>query len=326
MRQKKAPASSSRQASWPDPIPLTGDFSADRQRALSYTLLEAVGHSLQHSRIDIAPHPFSLAGSPGDVRITSRFDPGNVRYAVMATLHEAGHALYEFNLPRELAFSPVGAARGSTTHESQSLMVEMQAGRSLEFLRWLAPQLRQAFGGDPASWSLANVVNTYRRVGAGFIRVEADEISYPLHIILRYRIERALLSGDLAVADLPGAWSDLSQNLFGRRPPNDAQGCLQDIHWAAGLFGHFPNYALGAALAAQLFERACADDPSIPLQLEAGDLGPYREWLAPRVHQRASQVQFTELVQGATGAPLSAAALKRHLRRRYLDEPAPHTL
>lgn len=315
-----------RQKSWPDPIPFSGDFSPDRQRALSYKLLEAVGHSLQHSRIDAAPHPFALAGSPGDVRFTTRFDEDNIRFAIMATMHEAGHAMYEFNLPRELAFTPVGAARGATAHESQSLMMEMQAARSREFLGWLAPQMHEAFGGDPAAFSAANVLNAYRRVGSGYIRVEADEISYPLHIILRYRIERALLSGDLAVADLPGAWSDLSQALFGRRPPDHARGCLQDIHWAMGMFGYFPNYALGETFAAQLFERACADDPSIPVQLGQGDFGPYRAWVGPRIHQRASQVPFDELVRDATGAPLTAAALQRHLRRRYLEEPAPHDL
>jgi carboxypeptidase Taq len=312
-----------RQAGWPAPIPFSGDFSPERQRALSHELLAAVGHGLEHSRIDAAPHPFALAGSPGDNRITTRFDADNVRFAVMATLHEAGHALYESGLPHELAFEPAGAARGATAHESQSLMVEMQAGRSREFLTWLAPRLSAAFGGDPHVWTLANVLNTYRRVGQGYIRVEADEISYPLHIILRYRLERALLSGDLAVADLPGAWSDLSQRLFGRRPPDHARGCLQDIHWAIGMFGYFPNYALGAAFAAQLFETAVADDPSVRDRLADGDFAPYRAWVAPRIHHRASQVPFDTLVQQSSGAPLSAAALKRHLRRRYLDEPAP---
>lgn len=312
-----------RQSAWPKPIPFSGDFSVERQRALSYQLLAAVGHSLEHSRIDSAPHPFALAGSPGDVRITTRFDADNVRFAVMATLHEAGHALYEAGLPRALAFSPAGDARGATAHESQSLMVEMQAARSCEFLTWLAPRMAEAFGGDPAAWRFENVLNAYRRVGEGYIRVEADEISYPLHIILRYRLERALLSGDLAVEDLPGAWSDLSQTLFGRRPPDHARGCLQDIHWAMGLFGYFPNYALGATFAAQLFETAVGEDPAIRDRLAEGDFGPYRAWVGPRVHHRGSQVAFADLVRDATGGPLSPEALKRHLRRRYLEEAAP---
>lgn len=312
-----------RQKEWPEPIPLTGDFSADRQRVLSYRLAQSVGHDLAHVRIDSAPHPFSLDGSPGDNRITTRFDADNVRFAILATLHEAGHALYEAGLPREHAFMPVGRARGATAHESQSTMVEMQAGRSREFLSWLAPQCAEVFGGDPTCWTVANVLNTYRRVGSGFIRVEADEISYPLHIILRYRIEQALLRDDLKVADLPGAWSNLSQKLFGRRPPDHAHGCLQDMHWAVGLFGYFPNYALGISLAAQLFERAVADDPAVLGNLTAGDFAPYRSWITPRVHAKASRLPFTELVTEATGAPLSASALERHLRRRYLEEAAP---
>ncbi len=312
-----------RQAGWAAPIPFQGDFSPERQRLLSEVLLKAVGHTNVNCRIDSAPHPFALCGSPGDNRFTTRFDTHNIRFAIMATIHEAGHALYEAGLPRDLAFSPVGAARGATTHESQSLMAEMQAGRSREFFGWLAPQMQAAFGGPAEAWSASNVLNAYRRVGHGFIRVEADEISYPLHIILRFRLEKALLSGDLKVADLPGAWNELSQKLFGRRPPNDGVGCLQDIHWAMGLFGYFPNYALGATFAAQLFERATQDTPAIYEGLAQGDFAAYRDWVRPRIHERASQVSFASLVEDATGRPLSAEALKRHLRRRYLEEEAP---
>jgi carboxypeptidase Taq len=153
--------------------------------------------------------------------------------------------------------------------------------------------------------------------------VSADEISYPLHVILRYRIERALLSGDLPVADIPGAWDDLFETLLGRRPPDVAHGCLQDIHWSAGLMGYFPNYAMGSMLAAQLFERAVADDPQVLPALSRGDFVPYFDWVKPRVHQRASLVEFADLVADATGGPLSAEAFKRHVKRRYLDEGAP---
>lgn len=309
-----------RQKSCPAAIPFSGDFSPERQRELSYKLLGIVLNDPRKSRIDVVPHPFTLTLSPGDVRITTRYEP-NIRFAIMIALHESGHALYESNLPRPLAFSCVGLARGGNMHESQSLMVEMQAGRSREFLSWLAPRLGEAFGGDPKCWTFANVLNTYRRVGEGFIRVEADEISYPLHMILRYKLEQALLTGDLAVKDLPGAWSDLSQKLFGRRPPDDAQGCLQDFHWTAGLIGYFPSYALGAALAAQFFERAVADDPSIPDHLAVGDFTPYRAWVRPRIHERASTAHFDDIVRDATGKSFSADSFKRHLRRRYLEEP-----
>jgi carboxypeptidase Taq len=259
--------------------------------------------------------------SPGDVRFTTRYDVDKFRYSVTATLHEAGHSMYELNLPRVHAFSPAGFARGASAHESQSLMLEMMAGRSKEFLEFLSPLLHQHFGGEAACWTASNVLNYFRRVDDDFIRVEADEISYPLHVILRYRLERALLAGDLAVDDIPGAWSELFKSLFGRVPPNHAKGCLQDIHWAAGLFGYFPNYALGEALAAQLFERAKSDESGILPALRDGDFKPYFNWVRPRIHEQASLKSFDDIVIGATGAKLSGAALKRHLRARYLDEP-----
>lgn len=309
-----------RQKSWPTPVPFSGDFSKERQRELSYKIMGCVLNDLRKSRIDEVPHPFTLALSPGDVRITTRYEP-NIRFAIMIALHESGHALYESGMPRSLAYSLVGLARGAVMHESQSLMVEMQAGRSHEFLTWLAPRLAETFGGDPKCWTFANVLNTYRRVGEGFIRVEADEISYPLHIVLRYKLEQAILSGDLAVNDIPGAWSDLSQKLFGRRPPNDAQGCLQDYHWSAGLFGYFHSYALGAALAAQFFAKATEDDPAIRAGLAQGDFGAYRAWVRPRVHEHASTKPFDQIVRGATGKSFSSEAFRRHLRSRYLEEP-----
>ena len=309
-----------RQARWPAVIEFDGDFSIPKQKALSERLAIITGHSPETSRIDEAPHPFSMPHSPGDVRFTTRYSEDKFRYSIMATLHEAGHSMYELNLPRGLAFSPVGFARGASAHESQSLMLEMMAGRSKEFLRFLSPLLQQAFGGDAACWAPVNVLNFVRRVDDDFIRVNADEIAYPLHVILRYRLEKALLSGDLNVDDVPGAWNELFGKLFGRVPPNHAKGCLQDIHWAAALFGYFPNYALGESLAAQLFERACADDAEILPALGRGDFKPYFAWVKPRIHEQASLKSFDEIVVGATGEKLSAAALKRHVRRRYLEE------
>jgi carboxypeptidase Taq len=311
-----------RQAAWPEPIPF-GEVSVELQKALSHKIAVAVGHDPDNFRIDAAPHPFSVPHSPGDVRFTTRYDVANVRFALLATLHEAGHAMYEHNLPKEFAFRPGGNARGMTFHESQSLSLEMMAGRSLEFLGWLSPQLEADYGGDAARWSFANVLNTWRRLENGFIRVEADELSYPLHVILRYGLEQALIAGDLAPGDVPAAWNERFTKLLGRTPPSLAEGCLQDIHWAAGLMGYFPNYAMGSMLAAQLFERATADEPEILPALGRGDFAPYFAWVKPRVHQRASLTDFATLVEETTGAPLSAEAFKRHVRRRYLEEAAP---
>jgi carboxypeptidase Taq len=312
-----------RQAAWPEPIPF-GEVPVETQAALSHQLAVAIGHDPDHFRIDQAPHPFSVPHSPGDVRFTTRYDLANPKFAVAATLHEAGHAMYEMNLPRDFAFRPGGMARGMTAHESQSLSLEKLAGRSREFLAWLAPRMSETFRGegDPR-FSLSNVLNTWRRLDDGFIRVEADELSYPLHVILRYRLEQALIGGDLAPADVPAAWNEMFETLFGRTPPDLAHGPLQDIHWAAGLMGYFPNYAMGSMLAAQLFERATADDPQILPALGRGDFRPYFAWVKPRVHQRASLTSFDALVRDATGASLTAEAFKRHVRRRYLEEPAP---
>lgn len=311
-----------RQARWPVPLRF-GDVAADRQAALSNLLAATVGHRPEHCRIDIAAHPFSMPGNPGDVRFTARHDVDNVRFSVIATLHESGHAMYELNLPRELAFRPAGRARGSTVHESQALSLEMFAGRSLEFLSFLAPLVERTLAAGDAAWSFSNVVNAWRRLDDGCVRGQADEISYPLHIILRYRIERALIAGDLAVADIPGAWNDLSRELLGRVPPTLAQGCLQDYHWASGYIGYFPTYAMGAVLAAQLFERAVADDPTSLQALSCGDFSSYFHWLRVRIHERASLTDFATLVTDATGRPLDTAAFKRHLQRRYLEEPLP---
>ena len=311
-----------RQAAWPRPLDFPG-ASVEAQAALANKLALTVGHDPDAFRIDAAPHPFSIPHSPGDVRFTTRYDLDDVRFSIMATLHEAGHAMYEAYLPRDFAFRPGGIARGMTVHESQSLSLEMIDGRSREFLAFLAPTMAKALGGDPAPYAIGNVLNTWRRLDDGFIRVNADEISYPLHVILRYRLEKALLSGDLTVPDLPTAWDDAFETMFGRRPPDMAHGCLQDIHWAAGMVGYFPNYAMGSMLAAQLFERAVADDPAILPSLQQGDFRPYFAWVKPRVHARASLVDFRTLVEDATGGPLSAEAYKRHVRQRYLQEPAP---
>ena len=309
-----------RQAGWPAPVPL-GEVPVDQQMAMAHKLAIAVGHDPDSFRIDSAPHPFSVPHSPGDVRFTTRFDVENPRFCISATLHEAGHAMYEYNLPRAFAFRPGGNARGMTAHESQSLSLERMAGRSAEFLQWLAPLLASEYGGDPARWSVANVLNTWRRLDDGFIRVNADELTYPLHVILRYQLEKALIAGDLLPADVPGAWDELFTKLLGRTPPDLAHGALQDIHWSAGLMGYFPNYAMGSMLAAQLFERAVAEAPHILPSLSRGDFKPYFAWVRPKVHERASLVSFETLVREATGGPLTAEAFKRHVKRRYLEEP-----
>lgn len=293
-----------------------GPVPADAQRGIVRLLAEATGFDFDHGRLDESAHPFST-GWPGDRRITVRYEEDAPIQSLMAVLHECGHALYEAGLPGDWARQPVGGARGMQLHESQSLMVEMQACRSDAFLRWAAPLIAQAFGDDPA-FEADNLIKLVRRVERGFIRVEADEATYPAHIILRTRLERAMIAGDLAPADLPAAWNEGFEEALGRRPPDDARGCLQDIHWYDGAFGYFPTYTLGAMTAAQLFQAALADAPGIEAGLARGDFGPLIGWARAHVHKAASSRSTADILTGATGRPLDPQAFIDHIRRRYL--------
>jgi carboxypeptidase Taq len=295
-----------------------GPFPTAVQRRLGEMLAQAVGFDLHRGRLDVSLHPFS-GGATGDVRITTRYDEDDFAGALMGVLHESGHALYEQGLPRSWAHQPAGAARGMSLHESQSLIIEMQAGRSRAFTRFLAPLLRQAFAGEGPAWSADNLHRIAIEVRPGLIRVDADEVTYPAHIVLRYDLEKAMIAGDLAVADLPGAFNAGMKELLGLEVPDDRRGCLQDIHWPAGAFGYFPTYTLGAMTAAQLFEAALCAEPAIPEALAGGDFTPLREWLQANVHGKGSLLEADDLLTAATGRPLEADVFRRHLRARYVE-------
>ncbi len=205
-----------------------------------------------------------------------------------------------------------------SVHESQSLLMEMQACRSRPFIVYLAPLARAAFDGKGDAWDAENLYRLYTRVERSLIRVDADEVSYPAHVLLRYRLERAMLAGELAVADLPGAWNEGMVELLGISPPDDRRGCLQDIHWYDGAWGYFPTYTLGAMTAAQLFDAAVRAVPEIPEAIGRGDFGPLLGWLRTHVHAKGSLLSTEELITAATGRPLDPAVFERHLRRRYL--------
>ena len=196
-----------RQASRAEPLPLDGPFSVDAQRGLGTEMARTLGFDFHNGRLDVSAHPFT-GGTPDDVRITTRYDEKDFARALMGVLHETGHALYEAGLPRDWRRQPVGLARGMVLHESQSLLMEMQACRSRAFVDFAAPRMRAAFGRSGPAWTADNIHRVYTRVAPGFIRVDADEVTYPLHIMLRYRLERAVLAGDLRLADLPGAWNE----------------------------------------------------------------------------------------------------------------------
>ncbi|PXW57738.1 carboxypeptidase M32 [Methylobacterium sp. B4] len=308
-----------RQAAEAAPLPLPGPFPVAIQRELGLRLMRAVGFDFERGRLDVSLHPF-CGGATDDVRITTRYDEASATGALMGVLHETGHAIYEQGRPAAWRHQPVGQARGMSLHESQSLLVEMQACRSAEFCAYLAPVLRDAFGGRGPAWEPENLHRLYTRVEPGFIRVDADEVTYPAHILLRYRLETAMIAGDLAVVDLPGAFNDGMRELLGISVPDDRRGCLQDIHWPGGSFGYFPTYTLGALAAAQLFTAANARHPGIRSGLTRGDFAQLRSWLLETVHARGSLLETDELLVAAVGRPLGAADFLAHLRRRYLGE------
>ncbi|MGY2047939.1 carboxypeptidase M32 [Methylobacterium sp. JK268] len=309
-----------RQAAAPAPLPLLGPFPVERQKAVGLAVMRAAGFDFQRGRLDVSLHPF-CGGAVDDVRITTRYDEADVTRALMGVLHETGHALYEQGRPAAWRGQPAGQARGMSLHESQSLIVEMQAGRSRDFVGFLAPLLRETFGGEGPAWEADNLYRLGTRVSPGFIRVDADEVTYPAHILLRTQLETAMIAGDLAVADLPGAFDAGMRDLLGLSVPNDALGCLQDIHWPGGAFGYFPTYTLGAMIAAQFFRAACAAEPEIRPGLARGDLAPLLGWLRANVHERGSTLETQDLLVAATGEPLSSAPFLDHLRRRYCEAP-----
>ncbi len=306
------------QAGRPAPLRPQGPFPEDAQEALCRAMAARAGLDFTHARLDRSTHPF-CGGTPTDVRITTRYDTEDFSQSLLGVLHETGHAIYERGLPEAYRRQPVGEAAGMAAHESQSLIVEMQACRSDAFLRFLGPELQAVFGGDPAPYRAENLAGLWRRIGRGPIRVDADEMTYPAHIILRFRLEQALIAGDLAVADLPGAWNEGLRALLGILPPDDARGCLQDIHWYDGAFGYFPSYTLGAMAAAQLMAAARRGVPSLDAAMAKGDLSPLMGWLRAKVHGVGSLLGFNDLMRAATGKKLDPADFTAHLTARYLS-------
>ena len=302
-------------ASQQKPLAIEGPFPIEAQRKLGQQMMASLGFDFDHGRLDESQHPF-CGGLPDDVRITTRYDEGELTSALMAVLHETGHALYEAGLPKDWRSQPVGQSLGMAIHESQSLLIEMQVCRSEAFLRYLSPHLEAAFGKREA-FAPGNLYRDAIWVERGFIRVDADEVTYPLHIILRYRLEQALLSGDLSIADLPAAWNDAMADLLGIRPPNDAKGCLQDIHWPGGSIGYFPCYTLGAIAAAQLFEAIGRDLPNLTNDIAKGEFQDLLAWLRTRIHRQGSRLDMQNLLAGATGEALTLDPYLSHLKRRY---------
>ena len=307
-----------KQGSSSQPIPPPGPFAQIDQENLSRAVLKILDFPFERGRLDTAAHPFS-GGADGDIRITTRYEEDDFAKSLMAVIHETGHALYQDGLPTEWRGQPVGGHRGMTIHESQSLLLEMQAARSEEFIRFISPVLKTQLRGEGSAWEADNILRLYRKVEPGLIRVYADEVTYPLHVILRYKMEKMILAGDIKTTDLPQAWNEAMQRMLGIQPPNDTDGVMQDVHWPQGIFGYFPTYSLGAMAAAQIFAAATDANAEILPGLGRGEFGPLYNWLRTHIRSQGCLLTPDELVEQATGSPLGTDAYKASITQRYLD-------
>jgi carboxypeptidase Taq len=297
----------------------SGPFEVDDQRRAVMVVLEAVGFDPDGWRLDPAPHPFAQSLGPQDVRITTRYDLHDFGVAHFSALHEFGHGLYEAGIAPELARGPLGTPVSLGIHESQSRLWENLVGRSRPFCDWVLPTLREHLGpglGPIDAEGLYRAVNSVQR---SLIRVDADETTYNLHIILRFELELALVEGTLEVDDLPAAWNEGMHRLFGVEVPDHAQGVLQDVHWGAGLFGYFPTYTLGNLIAAQLWTQLEADLPEIEAQIGRGELAPLREWLGEHIHRHGRKFPPRELLHRVTGDTLQPGPFLDYLRAKLAD-------
>jgi carboxypeptidase Taq len=304
-------------------LPLGDHFSEASQRELGLEMMKVLGFDFKHGRLDISHHPF-CGGVPEDVRITTRYSEGNFLQSLMGVLHETGHAMYEQGLPQAWRDQPVGTALGAGEHESQSLLMEMQACRSREFVTYLAPIARNILvdgGGDDQVWSVDNLYRHYTKVERGLIRVDADEVTYPLHVILRYDIEKPLIEGQIEVDHIPELWNEKMQSFLGLDTRGDYNnGCMQDVHWMCGLFGYFPTYSLGAMMAAQLFAAAKRARPAMLSDLQKGDFSHLLAWLRENVHSKGCLLPAPLMLESASGSTLDAGVFVNHLQRRYLAD------
>ncbi len=295
-----------------------GIFPVTSQKALGKEIMTLLEFDFNHGRLDISTHPF-CGGVPSDVRMTTRYDESDFISALMGTVHETGHARYEQGLPKHLSGLPVGQARSMGIHESQSLFFEMQLGRSSAFVERLAPMAASAFKqeNNPA-FSSSNLKKLYTRVKPGFIRIDADELTYPAHVILRYEIERDLINGDITYQDIPELWDQKMQDSLGLSTKgNYKDGCMQDIHWTDGAFGYFPSYTLGAMYAAQFMSRL-KQTVDVDSCVTSGNFSPIFNWLEENIWSKGSILHTDDLVKLATGEVLNANNFKQHLEHRYL--------
>jgi carboxypeptidase Taq len=297
---------------------IEGTFPSSVQDRVTQELVAALGYDFAHGRQDKAAHPFCTSFSRDDVRITIRFDEKDLDGALYGALHEAGHALYEQGIPQEYDATPLGGASSLGFHESQSRMWENQVGRSRPFCEFALPKLQEAFP-DLRNVTADTLYRAVNRVKPSLIRVEADEVTYNLHVLLRFELERDMLTGRLKVADVPAAWNAKMQEYLGITPPTDSVGVLQDVHWSGGMLGYFPTYTLGTLLSAQLWHTMKQTLPDVDDQIRHGEFAPLLGWLRQNVHHYGRKYEPDELVRLVTGEPLNAQYYVDYLKAKYGD-------
>jgi carboxypeptidase Taq len=298
-------------ASKPQPSLPKTTYPIEQQKKLNEEVAKIIGYNLQAGRIDQSAHPFTTGFHPTDVRITTRYDEHDFYVSLGSVIHEVGHAMYEQGLPAKEYGTPLGESVSLGIHESQSRIWENQVGRSMEFCEFLLPLLKKHF--NDIKYSATELHAWLNRVQPSFIRVESDETTYNLHIILRYEIERDLIAGKLKVADLPEAWNGKMKQYLGVDVPDDANGVLQDVHWSYGSIGYFPTYSLGNVYAAQLFHKAKADIPSLQAGFAKGQFSPFLKWLRKNIHQEGGRYYPEELIEKVTGEGLNSKYLVDYL-------------
>ncbi len=296
---------------------LFGKFSEDKQLSFSHLLLQQLGYDLRHGRLDLSTHPFSSSSHPTDSRITTRVNPSSLMDCLFAVLHEAGHALYEMGLPVEHYGSPLGDSISLGMHESQSRFWETRIGQSKGYWKHNLPLLKQHFPAQFDGISLEKFYQAINKVEPNLIRIASDEVTYSLHIILRFELEKALIEGSLNVRDIPEAWNARVQELLGITPKDDATGCLQDIHWSMGGFGYFPTYTLGNLYAASFFETFSQDHPDWEEQIASGNFLFIKEWLKENIHKFGRHYSAQELLKNITGKQFTEGPFIAYLSGKY---------
>ena len=298
---------------------LYGDFPLDTQEVLANELV--AGLPLQEGawRLDTTVHPFATAISPADLRITTRFDPAYIGTSVWSVLHEAGHAMYENGVPRALWRSPLASPSSLGFHESQSRLWENWVGRSRPYIEFVMPRLRELFPAQLGGVDSETLYRAANEVEPSLIRVEADQVTYNMHIILRFELELEIFGGGIELDELPEAWNARMQDYLGVIVPDDANGVLQDVHWAGGVFGYFPTYSLGNVIAGQLWERIAADLPDVEELIGRGELGSLREWLREHLHRHGNKFMPKELIERVTGGPVDVGPYLGQLRERAAE-------